>query len=737
MKRPEEERVEGSGGITFRLSGLSCPECAAQFQRGLAGLEGMKRVELNYGAGLLRTEGPYGPNEIARLASRQSVQAVRLHRAGKPHSHGRSRPRQHRRQLVLLTLGVLLVAAGAAVEAAGLQWPPVLLETAPPQLTPGRLIAAAALVLGGYHPVKRALGGLVRRRVDASFTAMCASLGAVLLGRWLEAAAVLCIFSGSELLQASSMDKLRRFVWEWAARLPEHAFCLVDGQPRRVPVDQIAPGDVCVVDPGEPFPVDGVVVEGVSEVSQGPWGVSEPVRRVGEGDRVDAGSLNGDWQVWVRAERPAKESAGWAALERVTGALNTPGPGHEWAQRAAARMARLLLYAAVGVAALPPLLLGAAFGTWLYTALILALLALPCALSLSVPAAFGAAVVAGVRGGVLFQSGEALGRLGRVDAVAFEPGAVLTAERLDVCEVYPLPGWSRQEALALAAGVLWGRYDAAGEAVVRAAQEAGSGVVAVDSVRTDEYGNVEAVAGERLFAFGELASLERRGIALTPVLPKINALRREGVRIALVVEGKEPVAVFALVETVNEESKKALRRARAVGIRHLAMVSGEETRQAARAAAELEVDQHLAGLRAGRRLEAIRALQRQRRRVAVVRPCTGPRGTASAADVDIVFGPWDEVRRFGRADVMLVGESFERLPFALSLARRTLRVIRQNIAVVLGLKALALALLLSGGLTLWLAAALEFLAAAAVAANAARLVKKTRRPWTGAARRAG
>src|SRR5690606_13123302 len=123
---------------------------------------------------------------------------------------------------------------------------------------------------------------------------------------------------------------------------------------------------------------------------------------------------------------------------------------------------------------------------------------------------------------------------------------------------------------------------------------------------------------------------------------------------------------------------------------------------------ELEVDQHLAGLRAGRRLEAIRALQRQRRRVAVVRPCTGPRGTASAADVDIVFGPWDEVRRFGRADVMLVGESFERLPFALSLARRTLRVIRQNIAVVLGLKALALALLLSGGLTLWLAAALEF-----------------------------
>lgn len=745
-KWPVRDKGEGyDRGARFRLGGLTCPECAAQLLRALERLDGMKRAELNYGAGLLWIEGAYGPNEISRLASGAGLSAVLLDRTGKPRADRKARPDGYKGRAVFVALALLLIACGVAARALGLAWPGDALAFLPPQVTLERALFALALLSGGYHPVKRAWGGLWRRQMEAVYLVLCTVVGALLLDRWMEAAVVITLFAASELWQAAYMDRLRRFAWSLRELLPSQAVRLSGERAVEVPVEEIAPGDTCVVSPGETIPIDGVIVQGSSNVLDVPLtGAAYPSEKR-EGDRVEAGSVNEAATIHVQADRPASASALHAALDLLEDALGAPGPGQAWTHRFAAVASPLLLFAGLAAALLPPVVMAVPMGPWLYAGLIFLLVAQPCSLALSVPAASAAALVACAKAGVLARSGEALGRLAKVNFVAFDPGAVLTRARLDVSEILPAQGWSREEALALAAGIVWGRGDAIGQAIVEVAMAAETGMVMVDSADADEFGNVEAVIQDEVYAFGELSSLQRRGVALAPLLPAINALQNEGVLIALVVKGKEPVALFALVETVKESSRRALGRiARLGGVDDLAMVSESASRAVAAAAASLNVDPSLAGLRPGERAEALNKLKQEGKRVAVIGPPA--KGAASGLavvralsadeEVEIVYGTLEAASRLGRADIMLVGDDLDKLPYALAMARRTRRVARQNVALALGLKAMALVLLASGLQTLWLAASLEFGAAGLVILNSGRLLRKIRLPGAGGGRRA-
>lgn len=736
-KRPVDGIGEGShGGAKFRVSGLTCPECAAQFERALNGLDGMERAELNFGAGLLFIKGPYGPNEIIRFARRAGLQAVLLDRMGKARP-GRKAPSEGAAgRIAFLLLAFLFIAGGVAVRELELTWPPAVLEYLPEPVTLERAVFALALFYGGYHPVIRACSGLWRRRVEASFLAVCAAAGALLLDRWMEAACVVTLFAAGDLLQASYMDRIRRTVWSWRERIPGRAVRLAREQgdaagerSEEVSIEEIAPGDTCLVLPGEVFPVDGVIVQGASAVSASVLGGAQLSTEKREGERVDAGSVNGGEAVHVRAERPAAESGISLALDVLEEALGAPGPGQKWVHRLAAVATPFFLFAAVALATLPSLVLGEPIGPWLYAGLILLVLAQPCVLALCVPAACCAALVSCAKSGVLARSGEALGRLARVDTLAFGPDAVLTGNRLDVFEVLPLAGWSQQRALALAAGVVWGRDDAIANAVVEAAVEAESGIVMVDAASADEFGNAVATVGDQSYVFGELKSLERRGVALTPVLAKINALRSEGMQVALLVEGKEPVALFSLIETVKEGSRRAIARLRKLGIDRLVMVCEKESRASALAAALLELDRRVVAPRPAERTEAVKELQREGRRVGWLRARAeepaGGRSPVPAADVALTYGPLAEAGRARAADIMLIGDDLEKLPFAVAFARRMVRIARQNLAAVAALKAAGLVLLFFGTMRLWMAAGLELAAAALVVLNSRRLLRRT------------
>jgi len=739
VKRAVHDKGEGYvGGVRFRVSGLTCPECAAQFQRGLNDLDGMKRAELNYGAGLLEIEGPYGPSEIIRLAGRAGLQAVLLDRMGKPRAGRKVRSEGFAGRAVFLLLAVLFIAGGIAAEAMGMTWPAGIDELLPAPITLERVMFALALLYGGFDPLKRAFHGFWRRRIEASFTVVCVAAGALLLGRWFEAAVVVTLFAASERLQASHMDRTRRFLWQLRERMPSRAARLIGEQAAEVPVEEVAPGDLCVVAPGEVFPVDGRIVQGTSTVSGNVLGGTGLSSEKKEGDRVEAGSVNGGETVHIQAERPAEASSFLSAVGVLEKALGAPGPGEKNIFRLTAIATPVFLFVAVALVMLAPVVLEAPLGPWLYAGLIILVVAQPCALALSVPAATSAALVSCAKAGVLAKSGEALGRLAKVNAVAFDSCAALTRERLSVFEVFPMPGWSQQQVLSLAAGIVWGRDDAIGAAVVQQAIESESGMVMVDSAGADEFGNLVAQVKDRNYAFGELSSLQRRGVALTPVLATINALERDGVVIALLVEGKEPVAIFALVETLKEGSRRALGRLKRMRVERIAMVSEQATRAAALAAALLEVDEHLVGLRPDQSAEKVKDLKREGKCVAMVRPAPGGPAGAGApaagrtgslpADVDVVYGSLEAASRIGRADVMLVGQGLDKLPYALLLARRTSRVIRQNVVFVLVVKVVALSLLVGGAMTLWLAAILEFAATALVILNSMRLGRKVRLP---------
>ena len=417
------------------------------------------------------------------------------------------------------------------------------------------------------------------------------------------------------------------------------------------------------------------------------------------------------------------------ALRLIEEAQATPLAALRWGGKVSKILSPLAVVAAIVTAVGPPLFLGRALAPWLEAGLSLLVISFPCTLAVCTQAVMIPAIVASAKLGVLVKSGNVLERLARVNLVAFEKNGAFTKSRLKLTDIYPLAGWSKQDVLAMSAGIAWGLEDPIGEALVQAAIELNTGMVTADSSGIGDSGSVEAVVAGETYAVGDVSVMERRGVALTPVLAMITALEKEGKIVALVVQRQAPIAVVALTETVIEESRRALLRlTRMGGIDALIMLTGEDERAAAAAAGELKVDEYRAALRPEEKLGEIKQRQREGHRVAMVADGYRDRAALAVADVGIALGPLGMIDALDKADILMVGNNFRRLPHARELARRALWMGRQNIIVTLLVKGAALVLLALGQLTLWQAALADFVSAALVILGGAHMLRKVRLP---------
>lgn len=595
----------------------------------------------------------------------------------------------------------IAVAYAVALQAA------LVAERLVPALAPWPL--AAALLLGIAPVARQAWRSAVGGNPFSIETLMTvAALGAAAIGALGEAATVVLLFLLGECLETVAAHRSQAGIRALVGLTPQTARREGPEGLETVRVEALAIGDVILVGAGERLAADGTVKDGMSAVDESALtGEAMPVAKA-PGDAVFAGTVNGNGTLRVTVSAGAKDTAIARVVRLVEEARGRKAP----VERFIARFARWYTPAIVGVAALvtvlPPLLAGADWFTWLYRGLALLLIGCPCALVISTPAALASGLAAGAGRGLLLKGGAVIEGLAGVGAVAFDKTGTLTEGRPRVTDVVGR-GLSRDQVLALAAGLSLGSAHPMARAIREAAAEAG--------VQADPATDVAALPGRgvRGRADGAEVFLGAADDA------EATALAADGKTVSALVRNGAIVGLIAATDAARADAAEGLARLARLGVR-ARMLTGDAAPAARAVAGALGVDWQ-AGLKPEDKLAAVRAWQAEGLKVAKVGDGINDAPALAAADVGIAFGGGADVA-LETADAASLHARVADVAAMIELARRTMANIRQNIAIALGLKAVFLVTTLIGVTGLWPAVLADTGATVLVTANALRLLHR-------------
>ena len=671
----------------------------------MAALPGVSRAAVNFGAATLTVEGVFDPRAVAReAAAHDGVLAV-------PESEVASSAPAWGRQPVVLRMAVAGVAllAGWILGAAG----------GPAQIVTS--LFATAMLAGGYSVIRQGVRGLARLQFDMNGMMTGALVGAALIGDWREGAVVAFLYAVSNWLEGSTMDRARRSIRGLIDLAPREARVRRGGVEAVVPVGEVAVGDVLLVHPGEKLASDGVILSGSSALDEAPvTGESVPADK-GQGDPVYAGSLNGFGALEVRVIRRAQDTTLARIIHLVEAAQAQRAP----AQRLVDRFARVYTPAVFGLAValmvIPPLALGWDWPAWVYRGLALLIVACPCALVVSTPVALVSGIAAAARQGILIKGGAYLEEMGRLRAVALDKTGTLTWARPEVADVIPLSDESADHVLSLAAAVEAQSEHPLARAVVRAAKgrklhiPEGCGFTAIPGK-----GGYGTVRGETVYV-GSPRLLAEIGHA-TEELAAVASLETQGKTVMLVGTATRLSGLIALADRLRPESPRAIAGLRAEGIRHVTLVSGDNQATAEAIGRQVGVDQVFSRVLPEEKLEIVRSLRRRFDSLAMVGDGVNDAPALAASNVGVAMGVAGSDVALETADVALMADDLGKLPFLMHVGKQSMRVIRQNITFALLIKAVAIAAVFPGWLTLWLAVLGDMGASVLVTLNGMRLL---------------
>lgn len=613
----------------------------------------------------------------------------------------------------------LLMLAGAAVSlAAGLVAEHVFAAD-----TAATGLYLAAVLVGGVFPVRAAVAAARQRRMTIGTLLVIATAGAVALGVVEEAALLVVIFSLGEVLEDWVTDRARGSIRELMALAPPTAHReQPSGTTTEVPVEQLAPGDVVLVRPGERIPTDGTVVTGRSAVDASPiTGESIPVEAA-EGAEVFGGSVNGTGALRVRVGKPYTDTVLARVIIEVEQAQARRGRAQRFADRFGAVYTPLMVALALFIAATGPLV-GLDWRDAVYRALVVLVVSCSCALVISVPVAVVAGIARAARDGILIKGGAHLEALARVRVVAFDKTGTLTTGRPTLTTIVSADGWTERDVLAVAAGIEAGSEHPLADAITTAARRVGLTVTAV----TD----IQAVPG--VGAQGRLPD-GRTGFVGRPdhqahLMPSGLAGQAEVLEdaghtvVALTVDG-QLVGLLAVADRLRDDAPAAVAELAHRGIKHTVMLTGDNHRTAAAIATAAGISDWHAGLLPTDKTQAIDQLRhRTGGAVGMVGDGVNDAPAMATADVGIAMGAAGTDVALETADVALMADDLTRLPAAIGLAHRTLAIIRQNIALSLVTVTILIAGAVAGQLSLTAGLLLNEGTALLIIANGLRLLR--------------
>ncbi len=696
--------------VVFHVQGMDCADCAKQIEKTVSVLPGVEQATVNFGAGKLRVT--YDTNQISSEQIAQKVSKLGYPTEVEGSEQERPVWWKQPRMILLLIAGII---TGLTLLAEWTAWG--LSEST------AKILYGIAIALGGYYPVKSAWASLKRGSITLNALLVLATIGAIYLGLWEEAALLVVIFSLGEVMEAYAVDKARGAIRALVALTPKEATVIRDGREIRVPTDEIEIGDLVRVRPGEKIPMDGVVVEGTSAVDQSPiTGESIPVEKHPESE-VYAGTLNGRGSLTIRVTKRVQDTTLAKIIHLVEEAESKKGVAQRFSERFSQVYTPLMFGVAILLATIPPLVFSQPFSDWLYRALVVLVVSCSCSLVLSVPVAIVAGVTNAARNGVLVKGGIYMENAGRVQVVAFDKTGTLTVGRPSVTDLIPAEGVDEEDLLRIAGALETRSEHPLADAILEAASKRDIDLPEVDQFTAltgrGARGNIDG----RTIYIGSPRLFQDLGLDLTPYRPKIETLQQEGKTVVLVGDATALLGLIAVADQPKKNAARAIRRLKAAGVKKVVMLTGDNHATGEAIGRQLGVDEVRAELLPEDKIKAIRALQNEYGRVAMVGDGINDAPALAQADVGVAMGVAGTDVAMETADIVLMADDLDQLVVMLETSRATVANIRQNIVFSLATVAVLVTSALLGWMSLTAGLLLNEGSALVIIANGLRLLR--------------
>ncbi|SFG86401.1 heavy metal translocating P-type ATPase [Neptunomonas qingdaonensis] len=603
------------------------------------------------------------------------------------------------------------------------------------------VLALIAVGLSGLTTYKK--GWVAVRHGDLNINALMsiAVTGALILGQWPEAAMVMVLFTLAELIEAKSLDRARNAIAGLMNLAPEKATVQQsDGSWLEVAAATVAVGSRVRVKPGERIALDGEIVRGRSTLNQAPiTGESLPVDKA-EGDQVYAGTINESGSFEYKVSAAADDSALARIIHAVEEAQGAKAPTQRFVDQFARLYTPIVFFIALAVAVVPPLLMGGDWFDWVYKALVLLVIACPCALVISTPVTIVSGLAAAARRGILIKGGVYLEEGHKLSWLALDKTGTLTHGKPVLTEFEVLidpraaqtAGHTIEGCYQLAASLAMRSDHPVSQAIAKAeaanfvnvstAQKSPGASLNVDSFEAIPGRGVKGRIKGRSYSLGNHRLIEESGLCSSALEARLGQLEREGKSVVMLVDDQQVLALFAVADTVKATSREAVAELHQLGIKTI-MLTGDNQHTATAIAQQVGIDEARGNQLPEDKLAAITALEKDAT-VGMVGDGINDAPALARAQIGFAMGAMGSDTAIETADVALMDDDLRKVPAFVRLSRQTRRILIQNIALALGIKAVFLVLTVMGLGTMWMAVFADMGASLLVVGNGLRLLRK-------------
>jgi Cd2+/Zn2+-exporting ATPase len=652
------------------------------------------------------------------------------HGAGEEHSHAHGGVFGKNTELIFAIICGVLLGIGFGLS---------FVESIPQWVSLAFYIGA--YFFGGYYTAKEAVETVAKGGFEIDFLMLVAAIGAAILGEWAEGALLLFLFSLGHALEHYAMNKARKSIAALADLAPKTALLKKDGKTKEVGIEKLNIGDIIVVKPNSKISADGVVIDGMSSVNQAPiTGESVPVDKVPveeinkdysekddikDENRVFAGTINGNNTLEIKVIKEAKDSTLSRLVKLVNEAQTQKSPTQLLTDKFEKYFVPSVLIL-VGILLFAFLVIDEPFSASFYRAMAVLVAASPCALAISTPSAVLSGVARAARGGVLIKGGRPLEDLGELTALAFDKTGTLTEGKPKLTQIVPLGDISENELLKIAVAVESLSDHPLAKAVVR------DGKRQLGNDEIPNASNLEAVLGKGIKATLENDKIYIGNLELfeelednqpsEEIVMKVRDLEGGGNTTMLIRKNSIFIGIIALMDTPRAEAKRTLSELKEIGIKRMIMLTGDNQKVADAVAEEIGLTDAWGSLLPEEKVEAIKKLKRKESKVAMVGDGVNDAPAMANSTVGIAMGAAGSDVALETADIALMADKLETLPFAIGLSRRSKSIIKQNLWVSLGIVALLIPATIFGFANIGVAVAIHEGSTLLVVFNALRLL---------------
>ncbi len=695
----------------FRIDAMDCPTEQTLIQDKLGKLSGIEQLEFNLINRVLGVRHTLGDTaEIERAIDSLGMKAEPLDDTDEA---APSAAQPHATRWWPLALSGIAAVASEIVHFAGV---------APEWLV--ALLALAAILGCGLGTYKKGWIALKNRNLNINALMSIAVTGAVLIGQWPEAAMVMVLFTVAELIEARSLDRARNAISGLMQLTPDMATVRqADGEWREVEVGDVAVGALVRLRPGERVGLDGEVTSGQSSVDQAPiTGESLPVEK-GMGDKLFAGTINQAGALEYRVTAAAGQSTLARIIKAVEQAQGARAPTQRFVDRFSRIYTPVVFVLALAVAVIPPLLLAGAWFDWVYRALVLLVVACPCALVISTPVTIVSGLAAAARKGILIKGGVYLEGGRKLDFLALDKTGTITHGKPVQTDAQVLDPRFEGRAQALAASLATRSDHPVSGAIAQFAKAQDLPLSEVDGFAALAGRGVRGNIDGEDYHLGNHRLVEELGLCSPALEGQLDELERQGKTVVLLLDRSGPLALFAVADTVKDSSRQAIAELHALGIKTV-MLTGDNPHTAKAIAAQVSIDRAEGNLLPADKLQSIEHLYAQGHRVGMVGDGINDAPALARAEIGFAMAAAGTDTAIETADVALMDDDLRKIPAFVRLSRQSAAILMQNIVLALGIKAIFLAITFAGMATLWMAVFADMGVSLLVVFNGLRLLRK-------------